>query len=262
MTIRDFSELCGCNPQTLRYYDSVGLLKPARVDRWTGYRFYDREQALTFVKIKNLQKAGFTITEIKKLLGQEDSVIFKAFEEKIAEAEQRLAEIKTIQKSYQTEMTDMQKKIQQARDRVRFSMESYDPAEEFGIDQDTYAKITEIVDSVFEGLMAQEDAQVLETADTDRARMEAYLGDPAYELIFEKHGWRFMKDFYAQWSDLRPGGDYVLLFRLVPGKANHEAFANTVLGMLLLAPDQHLTLRCDMDDSQDGLNHFWLLTRR
>ena len=30
MTIKEFAGLCGCNPQTLRYYDSVGLLKPAR----------------------------------------------------------------------------------------------------------------------------------------------------------------------------------------------------------------------------------------
>ena len=36
MTIRQFALLCGCNPQTLRYYDRVDLLKPARVDPRTG----------------------------------------------------------------------------------------------------------------------------------------------------------------------------------------------------------------------------------
>lgn len=262
MTIRDFSRLCGCNPQTLRYYDSVGLLKPARVDRRTGYRLYDREQALTFVKIKNLQKAGFTIAEIRGLLDREDSEIFNAFEEKIAEVEQRLAEIKTIQKSYQTEMTDMQRKIQKARDWVRRSMESYDPAEEFGLDQDSYAKITRNVDSFFEDLISQEDARVLEAADAPKSRLEALLGDPEYELVYEKHGWSFMKDFFSQWSDLCSGREYALLFRLVPGKAGKGAFANTVLGMLLLAPDKELKLSCDIDDSQDGQNHFWLLSLR
>lgn len=38
MTIKEFSRLCGCNPQTLRYYDHVDLLKPVKVDSWTGYR--------------------------------------------------------------------------------------------------------------------------------------------------------------------------------------------------------------------------------
>ena len=30
MTIKVFAKLCDCNPQTLRYYDSVGLLKQLR----------------------------------------------------------------------------------------------------------------------------------------------------------------------------------------------------------------------------------------
>ena len=41
MTIKDFSALCGCSTQTLRYYDRIGLLKPTRLDNWTGYRHYD-----------------------------------------------------------------------------------------------------------------------------------------------------------------------------------------------------------------------------
>ncbi|MGN0141461.1 MAG: MerR family DNA-binding transcriptional regulator [Roseburia sp.] len=31
MTIKEFSQLCGCNPQTLRYYDREDLLKPVNV---------------------------------------------------------------------------------------------------------------------------------------------------------------------------------------------------------------------------------------
>ena len=82
MTIKEFARLCGCNPQSLRYYDHVNLLKPVKVDQWSGYRFYEEEQALAFVKIKNLQKAGFTIEEIKELLDKDNLVIYKA--EKIA----------------------------------------------------------------------------------------------------------------------------------------------------------------------------------
>ena len=55
MTIKEFSKLCDCNTQTLRYYDSIDLLKPARVDSFTGYRYYDEDQALDYIKIKNLQ---------------------------------------------------------------------------------------------------------------------------------------------------------------------------------------------------------------
>ena len=82
MTIKEFAKLCGCNPQTLRYYDRVGLLKPVRVDRYSGYRFYDEEQAVTFVKIKNLQSALFTIDEIKPLLDADSATVYKSFDEK------------------------------------------------------------------------------------------------------------------------------------------------------------------------------------
>ena len=41
MTIKEFARLCGCNPQTLRYYDHVDLLKPVKVDQWSGYRYYE-----------------------------------------------------------------------------------------------------------------------------------------------------------------------------------------------------------------------------
>ena len=37
MTIKEFSNLCGCNPQTIRYYDRMNLLKPVKVDDWTGF---------------------------------------------------------------------------------------------------------------------------------------------------------------------------------------------------------------------------------
>ena len=80
MTIQAFAKLCGCNPQTLRYYDKVGLLRPSRVDRFTGYRYYDEDQALTFVKIKNLQLGGFSIEEIKPLLMANDDEVYRAFE--------------------------------------------------------------------------------------------------------------------------------------------------------------------------------------
>ena len=67
MTIKDFAALCSCNTQTLRDYDRIGLLRPAEVDAWTGYRYYKAEQAVDFVKIKNFQLAEFNLME-KRLL--------------------------------------------------------------------------------------------------------------------------------------------------------------------------------------------------
>lgn len=103
MTILEFARLCGTTTQTLRYYDRVDLLKPCRLDGWTGYRYYEKEQAADFVKIKNLQLADFSIAEIKALLSSSDEAIYRAFDEKIAVEQEKLAKILKIQESYRKE---------------------------------------------------------------------------------------------------------------------------------------------------------------
>ena len=90
ITIQGFAKLCGCNTQTLRYYDRIGLLAPAKVDEWTGYRYYEEQQAMRFIKIKNLQQADFSIEEIRPLLEVDDDQLMEAFEQKIEEQKQKL----------------------------------------------------------------------------------------------------------------------------------------------------------------------------
>ena len=273
MTIKEFARLCGCNPQTLRYYDRVNLLKPVKVDQWSGYRYYEEEQALAYVKIKNLQKAGFTIEEIKELLDKDNHVICKAFDAKIAEEEKRLQEIKAIQKSYQAEMTDMKKKLKTIRDMVKESMEAYDPAEEFGIDRDAYSRVIENVNGFFESMILRSDDSDFaysEYSEGEESGEEPeyvdLLNNPNYKIVYEKHGWIFVKDFFSELSALDEGQDYAMLFLLSPNKSNHNAFVNTALGMLLScnpkAPNNKRSLSCNVADSKDGQNHFWLLKQK
>mgnify|MGYP006353801461 CR=1 FL=1 len=41
MQIKEFAEFTGVSVRTLHYYDEIGLLTPAYVDKFTGYRFYE-----------------------------------------------------------------------------------------------------------------------------------------------------------------------------------------------------------------------------
>lgn len=43
--IKELAELSGMSTRTLRYYDSIDLLKPAFIDD-NGYRMYETEQLL------------------------------------------------------------------------------------------------------------------------------------------------------------------------------------------------------------------------
>lgn len=273
MTIKEFANLCGCNPQTLRYYDHINLLKPVKVDKWSGYRYYEENQALTFVKIKNLQMASFTIEEIKELLDKDNQVIYKAFEAKIEEAEKRLLKIKTIQKSYQTEMIDMRLKLETARDMVRKSMEAYDPTEEFGLDNNTYSNMIESVNGFFENKLLHGDYcdfEYSEYSESDGAKEEPgyvnLLNNPNYEIVYEKHDWEFVKEFFSELSGLDEGQDYAMVFHLSHNKDNHNAFINTVMCMLLNStppsePDNKRSIDCNVSNSTDGQNHFWMLKR-
>ena len=270
MTIKEFSKLCGCNPQTLRYYDRKNLLKPVKVDEWSGYRFYEEEQAIAFVKIKNLQKAGFSIEEIRGLLNKDDAEIYYAFEAKIAEEEKRLQEIKNIQKIYQTEMTNMKNKLEEMRKSVRESMVAYNPTEEFGIDSESYNGMMENVDAFFDKMLEAEDfskCELLDCTEENRKKAEQdfkeCLDNPSYETIFERHGWKNVKDFYGELPELVNDTEYFFLFKLEAEKVNSTAFANTLLGIMCMNnPDGKMSLKCNVVYSDDGDNHFWLLKSR
>lgn len=42
-TVKEISKITGISIRTLRYYDEIGLLKPARVTE-AGYRLYDDQE--------------------------------------------------------------------------------------------------------------------------------------------------------------------------------------------------------------------------
>lgn len=44
LTIGNISKQTGVHIKSLRYYDKIGILPPAHVDRETGYRYYDFSQ--------------------------------------------------------------------------------------------------------------------------------------------------------------------------------------------------------------------------
>jgi len=62
--IGEFAKLCEVSVKTLRYYETLGLLIPAEVDEWTGYRSYHIGQLQRMETIRNLKSVGFTLDEI------------------------------------------------------------------------------------------------------------------------------------------------------------------------------------------------------
>ena len=67
-----FSKINKVTVKTLRYYDEIGLLKPAHVDEENGYRYYTSEQLPLIHKIIALRQIGFSIDEILAIFSGND----------------------------------------------------------------------------------------------------------------------------------------------------------------------------------------------
>lgn len=68
MQIKEFAEHTGVSVRTLHYYDEIGLLRPARVDPQTGYRFYDEASLLRMQEILFYRELDFPLKRIQEIL--------------------------------------------------------------------------------------------------------------------------------------------------------------------------------------------------
>ena len=73
LKIGEFSKLSLTTVKALRFYEKEGLLMPASVDEWTGYRFYETSQLETAAKIKSYRQLGLSIEEIRRIFSGEDA---------------------------------------------------------------------------------------------------------------------------------------------------------------------------------------------
>lgn len=63
-----FSRLSQVPVKTLRYYDQIGLLKPAHIDTFTGYRYYAISQLSRLNRILALKDLGLSLDQIGRIL--------------------------------------------------------------------------------------------------------------------------------------------------------------------------------------------------
>lgn len=296
LTIKGFAQLCRCSAQTLRYYDKVGLLKPVRVDKWSGYRYYEEKQAVDFVKIKNLQAADFTIGEITELLSQPDEAVYEAFGQKIAAQREKLERILQIQQTYLHEKSSMEKIYQRMASFLLEQCRKAEILQEFGLQPQDYDRIMttlrdwmeqkfaesytdtenirlQINDEVTEGteqiagriatLTRDNLSDTILLTDTMKVTQEQYDAEN-FEPVWEKHGWAHVRDFIDDIPPLTGPQDYLLDFRLCdPTLLEDLSFAMFSVGIMLIRHGDSLCLEgCCAEKSDDGLNHFTLMRRK
>ena len=96
LKIGEFSQLMQVTVKTLRHYEQKGVLLPDEVDEWTGYRYYSIDQMQKLQAIRDLQRLGFSLDEIKDLFEDNSHIpSIQQLTEKIKETEAQLNQLIT-----------------------------------------------------------------------------------------------------------------------------------------------------------------------
>ena len=67
LSIGKLSKLAKISTDTIRYYDDIGLFKPAYISDESGYRYYAAGQVEDLARIRELKLFGFSLNEIKNM---------------------------------------------------------------------------------------------------------------------------------------------------------------------------------------------------
>ena len=103
-----FSDMTGLSPETIRYYEQLGLLNPHRQSD-NRYRFYEDRDLFHLAQIKQFQGLGMTLADIAENVHQSDlssaTQMIKAqravCEQELEELEARLSRLKVLEQDYQ-----------------------------------------------------------------------------------------------------------------------------------------------------------------
>lgn len=109
-TIRQLAALSGVSTRTLRYYDEIGLLKPAFVND-AGYRFYDAPQVDRLQQILFYRQRGFELKAIRRLMDDSRFDRLQALQEHLSALEEKRRQTDALIASVRRTIADMKGEI-------------------------------------------------------------------------------------------------------------------------------------------------------
>ena len=111
-SVSQTAKIVDMTAETLRHYDRIGLVKPCKVDEWTGYRYYSSREIVKLNTIRALRCMDLTLAGIRDILSYEDfgKIIEmlkraeKSADEKIAELGRAKAKIQRARTFYENKL--------------------------------------------------------------------------------------------------------------------------------------------------------------
>jgi MerR family mercuric resistance operon transcriptional regulator len=104
LRIGQLSAQVGCNIETIRYYERIGILPPPPRTA-NGYRLYDGSQRTRLVFIRRARELGFTLDEVRGLLTLVDGGRYTCGEVQalalahVAEIRRKIADLERLERA-------------------------------------------------------------------------------------------------------------------------------------------------------------------
>ena len=106
-TIKELADLAGTTTRTLRYYDQLGLLEPARIGE-NGYRYYDRGNLLNLQQILFFRELDLPLKEIRFLTSRPDFQLLTALKNHQQAIRARISRYQTLLDTIQQTIRDLE----------------------------------------------------------------------------------------------------------------------------------------------------------
>ena len=68
MKIGEIAAFFNVSVKAVRIYEKKGIIKPARIDKQTGYRYYTADQVQQLNALIELKGLGFSLNEIREIM--------------------------------------------------------------------------------------------------------------------------------------------------------------------------------------------------
>lgn len=104
MNIGAAAERSGVPAKSIRYYESIGLIRPAE-RRANGYRSYSRNEMQTLAFIKQARRLGFSVDEVRDLLDlwrdrrRKSAAVKELVAEHVERLDRKIEELRAMRKA-------------------------------------------------------------------------------------------------------------------------------------------------------------------
>lgn len=110
ISIGEFSRICQVTTRTLRHYDDINLLKPMKINKENGYRFYEVSQVRTMLMINRLKEYEFSLEEIHEIISNDDNnVILSKILYKKKELQEKIKKFEELKSQMDLDILNLKK---------------------------------------------------------------------------------------------------------------------------------------------------------